>query len=329
MVNIVKIDIDLEKCLVCGLCVRLCPNDVFERMENGDGKSIGMPRLEDCCACMTCSGKCPERAITVLQRSPEKRYVDDKNETPFEPLSSQARETYRNHSEILERILKLRWKPVAISLIRKGKPLPHVPVPSVRLRYCQSLIMARRGLSILMPKESHSCPDGASILGLCKIPPKLASGDIYVQLGKLASQKAASSMVEERPFLPPGLIQATLVTPLDAAVMHPDIVAVIAPPETMMWLCMALTYYSGKRMQFRMSSYNAQCVETTLYPYMNGDINLSLGCYGCRAISDIGDDMMFMGIPLSDMPLLIDGLSYLGKKAIPDARAKVYLPPMV
>jgi uncharacterized protein (DUF169 family) len=56
--------------------------------------------------------------------------------------------------------------------------------------------------------------------------------------------------------------------------------------------------------------------------------NTSLGCYGCRAISDIGEDIMFMGIPMAKMPTVIEGLQYLGKKAIPDARAKIYLPPL-
>ncbi len=54
----------------------------------------------------------------------------------------------------------------------------------------------------------------------------------------------------------------------------------------------------------------------------------SLGCYGCRAISDLSDDLMFMGIPLEKMEQLIEGLTHLGRKAIPDARFKVYLPPL-
>ena len=111
--------------------------------------------------------------------------------------------------------------------------------------------------------------------------------------------------------------------------MKPDVVVVMAPPESMMWLCLASTFYTGKRLTFKMSSYNAQCVETTLFPYTTGEINMSLGCYGCRASSDISDDIMFMGIPLSQLPSLVEGLERLGKKAIPDSRAKIYLPPLV
>ena len=94
-----------------------------------------------------------------------------------------------------------------------------------------------------------------------------------------------------------------------------------------MWLCMASTFETGKRLTFQMGSYNAQCLETTLYPLTTGELNASVGCYGCRAISDLGEDMMFMGIPLARLPSLVDGLERLGKKAIPDCRAKIYLPP--
>jgi len=325
----VRIDFDSEKCVGCDLCVQLCPKEV---LASGDKVAKEIPRVvnvEECCACMTCSGKCPQGAILISQDAPLKRYIDDENDKPFVPLNEEDIRIFAGYSEALEDILKLRSKPVAISLIHNGEPLPHIPVPSVRLRYCQALIMARRGLSMLMPASSHSCPDGASILGLGKVPRKLATGEIYVQLGKLATREAAEKMVRDRPALPEESIRATLLTPLDKAVMRPDVIAVIAPPETMMWLCMASTYYTGKRSTFQMSSYNAQCVETTLYPYTTGEMNTSLGCYGCRAISDLGEDMMFIGIPLEKMPTLIEGLNYLGRKAIKDCRAKVYLPPLI
>jgi hypothetical protein len=35
---------------------------------------------------------------------------------------------------------------------------------------------------------------------------------------------------------------------------------------------------------------------------------------------------MFIGIPLAEMPMVAQGLGELRKKAIPDSRAKIYLP---
>jgi uncharacterized protein (DUF169 family)/NAD-dependent dihydropyrimidine dehydrogenase PreA subunit len=325
----IKIEIDEERCSGCNFCVDFCPTSVFDAVEVNGRQVAHAARTEDCWACMACVGQCPEKAITVTQSLPSKKYVDDENEVPFTPLDEKEKKTYADLSASLERVLKLRWRPVAVTLIPRGQPLPHVPVPGTRLRYCQSLMIARRGKSLLMPPEYHACADGTSILGLTEIPPKLATGDVYIKLGKVTSIEAARRLVAERISLPARSVRATLVTPLAEAVMKPDVVVVIAPPESMMWLCLAATYDTGRRLTFKMGCYNAQCLETTLYPYTSGEINASLGCYGCRAISDIGEDMMFMGIPTVRLASLVDGLEYLGQKAIPDSRAKIYLPPLV
>jgi uncharacterized protein (DUF169 family) len=245
-----------------------------------------------------------------------------------EPLTTHQQILYGSWSETLVRVLRLRWSPVAITLVPAGASLPDVPEPREKLRYCQSLMAARRGKTLLMPARCHACPDGTATLGLTEIPPKLASGELYIRFGKLDSIEAARQMIAERPRLKERSVQATLVSPLAQAVEPPDVVAVIAQPEQMMWLCMAASYYTGKRLEFKTSGYNAQCVETTLIPYTTGRINISLGCYGCRASSDIGDDLMFMGIPVGVMPELLRGLEALGKKAIPDSRNKIYLPPL-
>jgi uncharacterized protein (DUF169 family)/NAD-dependent dihydropyrimidine dehydrogenase PreA subunit len=328
-----EIELDVQRCNGCGLCEDFCPVNVFEMVEAG-GRLLPSPvRAEDCWACDTCVGQCPSGALRVVEAyvpEPEPALEGKRNgHRRLAPrLTDDQQRQYISWSEKLMRILRLRWSPVAISLIPTGAPLPDVPMPREKLRYCQSLMAARRGKSLLMPAKCHACPDGTTILGLTEIPAKLASGELYLRFGKLASIEAAQQMITERPRLAPRSIQATLATPLAQAVLPPDVVAVIAQPEQMMWLCMAASFYTGRRFEFKVSGYNAQCVETTLYPYTSGKINISLGCYGCRASSDIGDDLMFMGIPRGEMPGLIEGLEALGKKAIPDARAKIYLPPL-
>jgi uncharacterized protein (DUF169 family) len=280
-------------------------------------------------------GQCPTGALRVVEAAEPalaslvaSRSNGRSGGTHHSAISADQQALYRAWSEALMQVLRLRWNPVAINLISAGAPLPDVPQPREKLRYCQSLMAARRGKTLLMPARCHACPDGTTILGLTEIPAKLASGELYIRFGKLATIEAARQMVAERPRLEPRSIQATMVAPLAQAVLPPDVIAVIAQPEQMMWLCMAAAYYTGQRFDFKVSGYNAQCVETTLFPYTSGKINISLGCYGCRASSDIGDDLMFMGIPVAAMPGLVRGLEALGKKAIPDSRAKIYLPPL-
>ncbi|MGV8084275.1 MAG: DUF169 domain-containing protein [Coriobacteriia bacterium] len=320
------IEIEYSRCTGCGLCEAFCPVCVFDMEETADGPRPIAARTGDCWACDTCVGQCPSHAISVTQTGEAHDAA-----APAEPAPRLDEETaalYRSWSETLQRVLRLRWSPVAISLIPAGSPLPDVPEPKERLRYCQSLMAARRGASLLMPARCHACPDGTSILGLTEIPPKLASGELYILFKKLASIEAAQRMCAERPHLEPRSTAATLVQPLGSAIYPADVVAVIAQPEQMMWLTMSASFYTGERFDFHVSGYNAQCVETTLYPYTTGQFNLSLGCYGCRASSDVGDDLMFMGIPVAKMPELMAGLEALGKKAIGDSRNKIYLSPL-
>ncbi|MCL2826293.1 MAG: DUF169 domain-containing protein [Eggerthellaceae bacterium] len=316
------VHINEEACNGCGLCEAFCPVDVFDMAD-------GLPqatREQDCWGCETCVGQCPEHAIGI--EASQEVLAAWKSRTSAPPLDPETKELYVGWAKTLKDVLNLRWEPVAISLIKAGEALPDVPMPKERLRYCQSLLAARRGKALMMPANRHACPDGTSILGLAPMPEKLASGELYILFNKLDSIEAAKRMVHERPSLAPRSIDATVVAPLGDAPCVADVVAVVALPEQVMWLSMATSYYTGHRHDFHASGYNAQCVETTLIPYLNGEINISFGCYGCRASSDVGDDLMMMGIPVALMPDVVRGLVQLGKKAIPQSRAKIYLPPL-
>lgn len=317
------IDWDGGKCVRCGLCEAFCPVNVFEMGQDGPL----VVRAADCWGCETCAGQCPKHALRVTP-TPAALAAQAAHEVA-PPLSDDKAELYASWAKTLKEVLGLRWEPVAISLIPKGAPLPDVPIPDERMRYCQSLMAARRGRSIMMPANRHACPDGTSILGLTGMPAKLASGELYILFHKLDSIEAAQHMCLERPMLDPYTIDATVVTPLAKAACEPQVIAVVAQPEQMMWLCMSASYYTGHRHDLHASGYNAQCVETTLIPYLNKELNISFGCYGCRASSDVGDDLMMMGIPVELMPTVVRGLTELGKKAIPQSRSKIYLPPMM
>lgn len=319
------IEVNKQRCISCGLCEAFCPVNVFELDPNSSKKDVLISHPELCWGCETCVGQCPSNAIRVSCDMTVDPFLDAEKAPPLE---KEKVELYQSWAETLKEILGLRWEPVAISLIRQGEPLPDVPVPSERLRYCQTLMAARRGRSFMMPANRHACPDGTAILGLTDIPEKLASGELYILFHKLDSIEAAQQMVRERPTLEPYSTAATVTTPLNNAACEVDVVAIVAEPEQIMWLSMSAAYYTGHRWDFKASGYNAQCVETTLLPYTTDQPNISFGCYGCRASSDVGDNLMFMGIPTSLMPTVIKGLKELGQKAIPQSRAKIYLPPL-
>lgn len=319
--------VDMSKCIGCGLCEAFCPVEVFEMRDGDDGrKHPEAVHIDRCWGCETCTGQCPKNALRI-QGSSDGSFMDERERA--KPLDHDTKAMYAEWARVVKEVLGLRWHLVGVRLLQAGAPVPDVPIPEERYRYCQSLMAARRGRSMMMPANRHSCPDGTSILGLTDIPPKLASGELYVLFHKLDTVEAAQQMVSERPCLEPRSVDATIVFPLDDAPTDPDIVVVVAKPEQVMWLCMAASYYTGHRFEFHASGYNAQCVETTLLPYTSGQPNISFGCYGCRASSDVEDECMFMGIPTSLMPTIIKGLKELSVKAIPQSRDKIYLPPLM
>lgn len=317
---------DAKRCVACGLCVAFCPQDSLETGEDGKPKPAHM---ETCVGCDTCSGQCPRRAIVVKREGNPAEYDPYAGEERAAPIPAEQRKRYAQAEKTIMEALDLRWHPVSVGLIAPDELLPDVPFPSEKLRFCQAMNAARRGASILQPPHCHSCPDGTSIFGMTGVPPKLATGEIYVLFHKVVDAPAAAKMVSERPVLPPNSRRATLVEPLGKTTRVPEVVVFTGNPEQMMWLCMSMSYFDGHRHDFHASGFNAQCVEATLLPFVNDEPNISFGCYGGRASSDIGEDMMYMGVPENRLDTIVEGCVELAKKAIPQSRMKIYVPPIM
>lgn len=55
--------IDIEKCTGCGSCVDVCPNEVFELVD--DKSSVS--HSDECMDCECCATECPMEAIMMLE----------------------------------------------------------------------------------------------------------------------------------------------------------------------------------------------------------------------------------------------------------------------
>ncbi|MEW5955555.1 MAG: 4Fe-4S binding protein [Candidatus Micrarchaeota archaeon] len=66
MANILSkgvITVDLDKCTGCGVCVKVCPMNIYE-MKNGK-TSVKPGAEDDCIQCHACEVNCPVKAITI------------------------------------------------------------------------------------------------------------------------------------------------------------------------------------------------------------------------------------------------------------------------
>lgn len=59
--NVVTLQLDVEKCIGCGLCVEVCPHGVFVI----DEKKAAIVDRDACIECGACAGNCPVEALTV------------------------------------------------------------------------------------------------------------------------------------------------------------------------------------------------------------------------------------------------------------------------
>lgn len=228
---------------------------------------------------------------------------------------------YTQLAEKLVKYLGLKYEPVAVKVLKKGEPMPEgYSEPDKNLRHCQSIMKARKGESFIIPADKHACVVGASSLGIIPTPEKVASGEFHHNLGMFDSVEAAAEMIGKRPKFEPESRVATVVGPLKDAKVDPDVVILVDRPETIYWIIPASTYHKGGRANFSSAAFQATCADTTILPNLTGEINISLGCFGCRKATDIENDEMLVGIPFNKLEEIVNVLEKLYEGPMPKAR---------
>jgi ferredoxin len=59
--NVVTLKLDKKKCTGCGMCLDVCPHEVFKT----NTRHVEIQNLDACMECGACSRNCPFDAITV------------------------------------------------------------------------------------------------------------------------------------------------------------------------------------------------------------------------------------------------------------------------
>jgi uncharacterized protein (DUF169 family) len=226
-------------------------------------------------------------------------------------------------SVLLKEILGLKWSPVAVKLVKSDESINEVPPMSPkRLRYCQLLMEAKRGKSATLTSENIACPAAAAALGLMPLPEKISSGKMLKTLGLFESEEAAAKTMAQMSRMKLGEVKAIAAAPLENATFRPDVVIIEDKPEKIMWINLAAIHENGGRLFFNSAVFQACCVDVTVIPYLTKNVNVSLGCYGCRDATDIADDECLVGIPMEKLGEIITSLKALAQKALPEARNK-------
>ncbi|MEM2102013.1 MAG: DUF169 domain-containing protein [Candidatus Bathyarchaeia archaeon] len=222
----------------------------------------------------------------------------------------------------MEEILGLTSPPVAVKIVKAEDPLPNINSPSQKSRYCQLLMLARKGQTLMLTAENLACPAAKAALGLAPLPEKISTGEMLCALGLFGSKEAASRTMKMIPRLSLGSTKAVVAGPLRNFPMTPDVIVVESIPEHIMWLRLARNFKEGGRLNFSSSIFQCCCVDVTVVPYITKDVNISPGCYGTREATDVSLNHMFMGVPIQLFEQIVQGLKGLSEKAMINAREK-------
>ncbi|MEM0449560.1 MAG: DUF169 domain-containing protein [Methanomassiliicoccales archaeon] len=227
-------------------------------------------------------------------------------------------------SKLLVESLGLSTEPVAITLIKKGQQLPEgYKIPETPIRHCQAIMRARKGEKLTVPADKQACPVGGSALGIVPLPEKVKAGEFHHNMGMYETPEAAAKTISIRPQLEPLSNAATALAPLSQATLNPDVVVVVGLPEQIFWLVPAASTFSmGGRITVEMASVQATCADSTVVPIKTGNINISLGCFGCRKTTDIKPEEMLVGIPRQRLTEVAKALKQFSAGPIPKSRQK-------
>jgi uncharacterized protein (DUF169 family) len=222
---------------------------------------------------------------------------------------------FNQFGEKLERLLTLRYSPIALIVLHEGDAIPEGTTRPIQdngghLAMCQAFAKVRRDRAALtMLKEDHWCVWPLVSYGMVPVP-----AEDYEELGSKFFVKDPQLGVEyfqkDYPRLNDTNVIGFSIAPLKSCIFAPDLVCTYCRPAQIRSFQMAAKFQSGKMLELRLDPVDS-CVHSTI-PVLNGqDYNITFpdpGEYE-RAMTD-EDEVMFT-MRSEKLQEIISGLEFL------------------
>lgn len=217
-------------------------------------------------------------------------------------------DTNKKYCEVIESKIDLDTKPVAIKLIKSEEDLPEgIELIDEKIRHCEMVRKASLGDSFYSTLEQQLCLGGAGAIGLRDMPEKLANGEKYFSLGRFQDLETAKKLTADLSIIK-DIHWAIVYAPLDEADFEADVIQVICEPVGGMKLAQSIVYKTGEKIKPSFAGIQSLCGDAFSNPYLNEDVNFTLGCDGSRKAADIKDNEMTVGISKAKIEEVISGL---------------------
>jgi uncharacterized protein (DUF169 family) len=198
--------------------------------------------------------------------------------------------------------LNLRYEPVGVALFEDKTRIPaNIAFTRENLKsYCQALVLAGEGRTILLEKERMGCKLGTTVLGFEENTEAYLDDGILEKygVGLFGSEEASAETILKSTFLRKGSTKAALIAPLSSFPEAPQVVVFSASSEQVMWLLYAVNYEKGGRMDLPQSGGAlGGCADITALPIIKNIPNVTFLGLGCRIKSAIDPCHLMMGVP--------------------------------
>lgn len=213
----------------------------------------------------------------------------------------------------LQRYLLLTCYPVGVKILGSVDEVPgRARLPrtdmGLRIAICQAVSLARRyGWTVAVGREDHNCALGSVIFGFEPAvrfyeEGHLAAG-LYTQSPEAGARaEAALSRLAHDPA------RCVVMAPLERISFIPDVVLVYGTPAQVVRLVQAALYHEGGALQSSFTGRGA-CAQEIVEPLVRGRSSLALPCNGERVNAQTQDHEMAFGIPVGELPRIMDGLA--------------------
>jgi uncharacterized protein (DUF169 family) len=213
---------------------------------------------------------------------------------------------YETVSHDLVESLDLQYEPVGVTLYMESDPLPaDVPPTEGNFKsYCQALVLAGEGRTLLLKKEQMGCKLGTSVLGFEKDMETYLDDGVLEKygVGLFGTEEASAETILKSTYLDKGKTKTVFIAPLSAFQKRPQVVVFAADSEQVMWLLYAVNYEKGGSMNLPQSGGAlGGCSDITALPILKGVPNVTFLGLGCRVKSSLGPCHLMMGTPASTL----------------------------
>jgi uncharacterized protein (DUF169 family) len=226
---------------------------------------------------------------------------------------------YNKLGEELEKLLILRYAPIALKLIKTEADIPEGALRPKRdlgyhLALCQAFAMVRRQRkSLVLLKEDHWCVWPLIGFGLVEFK----EGNEYYERAVTANfienpDKARAFFKSSYPRMAEGSNIGMALAPLDTANFIPDMVLVYLKPAQLRSALMSIKFKSGELLKTAFDSVDS-CVHSTIQVLTDGTYKITVpdpGEYE-RGLTD--EDEMILSVPADKLSDLVLGLNILQK----------------